>query len=154
MIVAQQQLKKAIWLACREYIEARTATAEEALAAARDASQDDTKSSAGDKYETGREMMQQEINRNERLLSEAKAMQQLLETIAPENPKPQGSIGAVIETDRGVFFLGPGIGVLDTEKGRIFVLSASSPIGRLLLSCKPGDTIRYNSAAYTVSQVF
>ncbi len=150
----QQQLKGAIFLACQAHIEARVATAEEALAAARDASQDDTKSSAGDKYETGREMMQQEIDRNERLLAEAKAMKHVLDAINPEEQKSQGGVGAVIETDRGVFFLGPGIGVLDTEQGRVFALSASSPIGRLLLGCKPGDTVRYSNAAYTVSQVF
>lgn len=154
MNTQQKTIKTAIWQACRAHIDARVATAEEALVAARDASQDDTKSSAGDKYETGREMMQQEIDRNERLLAEAKAMGQVLESVDVDEQKQQGSVGAVIETDRGVFFLGPGIGVLETSYGRVFALSASAPIGRLLLGCKPGDVVRYNNTAYAVSQVY
>lgn len=145
--------KKTVWDACDAHIAARIATAEEALAAARDASQDDTKSSAGDKYETGREMMQQDIDRNERLLAEARAMQQLLESIDAAEQKQTGSMGAMIETDRGLFFLGPGIGVLRVGDGQVFALSASSPIGKLLLGRQPGDAIQFNGTAYRIVRV-
>lgn len=154
MNTKQRQLKDTIWQACLAHAEARIATAQEALAAARDASQDDTKSSAGDKYETGREMMQQEIDRNERLLAEAHAVKSALEASRPEELKKQGSMEAIIITDRGVFFLGPGIGILDTALGRVFALSPSSPIGQLLVGCVPGSIIRYNNTAYTVNEVF
>lgn len=154
MNTKQRQLKDTIWQACLVHVEARIVTAEEALAAVRDASQDDTKSSAGDKYETGREMMQQEIDRNERLLAEAQAMKHVLQTIRADEHKKQGGMGAVIVTDRGIFFLGPGIGMLDTEHGRVFALSPSSPIGRLLVGCTAGSTIRYNTATYVVSEIF
>ncbi len=150
----QKIVKQAIFIACQEHIDKRIATAEEALVAARDASHDDTKSSAGDKYETGREMMQQEISRNERLLAEAKAMQQLLGTISMEETKESGSLGAVIETNQGVFFLGPGIGLLPVGQERVFAISVSSPIGQLLIGCNSGDTVSYGGRDYLIQKIY
>ena len=48
---------------CIAYVQKRLQEAEHAFRDAEQAANDDTKSSAGDKYETGREMMQQEKNR-------------------------------------------------------------------------------------------
>ena len=54
-----------------------------AINEAQKASNDDTKSSAGDKYETGREMAQQETNRNLAQLNEANKLKVALNQIGP-----------------------------------------------------------------------
>ena len=64
-------IKSQLYNFCMEYAEERISTANEAIKAARDSSNDDTKSSAGDKYETGRAMMQQDIDRQTLQLGEA-----------------------------------------------------------------------------------
>lgn len=149
-----QQMKLAILQACHKHIEARITTAQEALSAARAASHDDTKSSAGDKYETGREMMQQEITRNDRLLAEAMDMGQIVKSIAPDKYRQTGGVGAIIETNRGLFFLGPGIGPLQVGNEQVFVISPSSPIGRLLVGCKPQDVINYANRSYVIREIY
>ena len=58
------ELKKELYKQCLDYVQQRMQAAEQAIEAAQKASNDDTKSSAGDKYETGRAMMQQETARN------------------------------------------------------------------------------------------
>jgi len=53
-------IKEQLHNLCITYVQNRMQAAEDAFRAAEQASNDDTKSSAGDKYETGRAMMQQE----------------------------------------------------------------------------------------------
>lgn len=146
--------KQSIWNACQEQIQTRIATAKEALEAARDASQDDTKSSAGDKYETGREMMRQEIERHERLLVEAQTMQHALANISLDAIKSTASVGAVVETKYGTFFIGPGIGKLSTAYGNVFAISPSSPLGKLILGRKQGDVVILNEREYLIQQIY
>ena len=70
-------IKDKLYKECLNYVQDCIDTAQLAIDAAIESSNDDTKSSAGDKYETGREMMQQEIDRNRKQMEEAK-MQKLI----------------------------------------------------------------------------
>ena len=63
-----EDFKSGLYALCLSFIAQRIETAETALQQAQEASNDDTKSSAGDKFETTREMMQQDIARNKNLL--------------------------------------------------------------------------------------
>lgn len=74
-------IKTSLYQHCLAFVEKRIETAKTALQQAREASNDDTKSSAGDKFETSREMAQQDIERNMRLLSDAEEQLKGLELI-------------------------------------------------------------------------
>jgi ribosome-binding ATPase YchF (GTP1/OBG family) len=69
-------LKKELLQQCIDFVQNRIDNAEQAIKSAQQASNDDTKSSAGDKYETSREMMQQDTNRNLAQLTEASKLMQ------------------------------------------------------------------------------
>jgi hypothetical protein len=64
-------LKKDLYTLCVNYAKTRIETAKQAIDDAQQSANEETKSSAGDKYETGREMMQQETDRNQAQLNEA-----------------------------------------------------------------------------------
>lgn len=66
----------------------------EAIVAAQQASTEDTKSSAGDKYETGRAMMQQEQDRNSAQLNEANKLMVALNRISTAGCSPQVEMAA------------------------------------------------------------
>ena len=54
------QLKEQLWVQCQKIVEHRLATAQQAMDAAQQSANQEEKSSAGDKYETGRAMAQLE----------------------------------------------------------------------------------------------
>jgi transcription elongation GreA/GreB family factor len=145
------ELKAALLAACAEYVQGRIATAEQAIASARDAATDDTKSSAGDKFETTREMMQQEIARNEQLLAEARRMEQVLMAGFPASRKEEVRPGSLIETDRGIFFICISIGLLRLRGADCYVISADSPLGRQLLGKRAGDRLTFNGRSYQIN---
>ncbi|NCX96324.1 MAG: 3-oxoacyl-ACP synthase, partial [Chitinophagia bacterium] len=57
-------IKERLYLLCHDYIANRATQLKQNIAEAQEAANDDTKSSAGDKFEVGREIMQQEIDMN------------------------------------------------------------------------------------------
>jgi hypothetical protein len=74
-------IKEQLYQLCGEYINNREAEIKKVIAEAQDAAANETKSSAGDKYETGREVMQQEIDLNLGRLNELKKLRTVMEQI-------------------------------------------------------------------------
>ncbi len=149
-MISGAELKAALLAACAGYVQERMATAEQAIASARDAATDDTKSSAGDKFETTREMMQQEIGRNEQLLVEARRMEQVLVAGFPGATQEQIRPGSLVETNQGFFFICISIGLLRTGGTDCYVISADSPLGRQLLGKRAGDCLIFNNKTYQI----
>jgi len=148
-----QEIKSALYQLCLNFIEERINTAETALQQAREASNDDTKSSAGDKYETSREMMQQDIDRNKRLLMDAEENQKVLQSIKDVPFSDAARNGSLVNTNQGSFFLSISAGQLHLENETIFAISAVSPIGKLLLGKKKGDNFNFNGKKYEIEEV-
>lgn len=148
-----QELKASLYQLCLEFIEGRIQTAEIALQQAREASNDDTKSSAGDKYETSREMMQQDIDRNKRLLIDAEENQKVLNSIKDAPPSESARNGSLVITDQGNFYLSISAGQLHLNDKTFFAISAVSPIGKLLLGKIKGDKFDFNGKKYSIKEV-
>ena len=66
-----KSIKQELYKLCQTYIQQRILTAKQAIEAAQQAANNETKSSSGDKYETGRAMMQLEIEKDSAQLSES-----------------------------------------------------------------------------------
>ena len=81
----------------------------EKLIAETRASSNDTKSSMGDKYETGREMLQQEINNLQVQLNEILKQRDFLKTVLPK-PNDKAEKGAIVKTEKGLFFISVTLG--------------------------------------------
>ena len=77
-------LKSTLQSLCREYLSAKMDGIKAAVAELQAAANNETKSTAGDKYETGREMIQQEINLELTRLAEFRNMQAVLDKIPPQ----------------------------------------------------------------------
>lgn len=149
-------LKEQIQQHCHSQILARIETALQAISSAESSSQEDTKSSAGDKFETGREMMQQELNRHQNLLLEARKMLQTLEnlsTVSAASTADQVVAGSLVECDEALFYLAVGLGKINVKDREVLVISPTAPVGQLLLGKKVGDHITFNSQTYRIVQL-
>jgi len=127
--------------------------AELAIADAQKASTDDTKSSAGDKYETGREMMQQETNRNMAQLNEANKLLVTLNRINISGTSIHAESGSVIVTNNGNFYLAISAGTLVLDGKTYFAVSPASPVGNLLGGKKAGEEFALNGKRYKIESV-
>ena len=148
-----QKIKETLYQLCFNFIEQRIQTADTALQQAREASNDDTKSSAGDKYETSREMMQQDIDRNKRLLMDAQDNLRVLQSIDTSLKSETVTHGSFVKTSQGSFYISVSAGQLHVDGASIFAISPASPIGKLLLDKKKGEGFDFNGNKYTIQEV-
>ena len=125
----------------------------EQLIAETRASNNDTKSSMGDKYETSREMLQQEINNLQIQLNEHLKSQQILKNINP-NPHKIVTLGSLVETEKGMFFIAISLGELSFNQEKIFVISAESPLAKAMNGKKTGESFVVNNLTQIIKNIW
>jgi hypothetical protein len=103
-----------------------------------------SKSSAGDKHETSRALMQSEfdkINNNyQSQLNHLKVIESL-----DMSDKPRIGLGSLVETDSSILFIGIGLGIHQIGNKKVMIVSKASPIGKQLEGKKEGDYILLNN---------
>ncbi|UPQ75555.1 hypothetical protein [Chryseobacterium nepalense] len=117
------------------------------------ASNNDTKSSMGDKYETGREMLQQEINNLQRQLNETLNQQALLQKISPESCSKVQS-GALVETEKGLFYIVASVGEVICDNRKVMTVSGESPLAKAMAGLSNGQSFSLNSITQTIKQIW
>jgi len=147
------ELKKELHALCAAFVEQRMANARQAITDAGQSANEDTKSSAGDKYETGREMMQQEKNRNMAQLTEANKLLVTLNRVGTGGRQEKAEEGSVVITNNGNFYIAISAGAITYAGISYFAISAASPIGAKLIGCKAGNEFALNGKAYMVKEV-
>lgn len=149
-----REIKQQLYDRCQAYLSQRMATAQDALQGAQDAANDETKSSAGDKYETGRAMMQLEMEKHSAQLAEAMKLKRLLDQIRVDHQPAAVQPGSLVITDQGNFFVAISVGQLVVENRTYIALSAESPLGLKLKGLKQGESFNFGNKTYKIEQVW
>ncbi|MDB5024268.1 MAG: 3-oxoacyl-ACP synthase [Mucilaginibacter sp.] len=146
-------LKKELLKLCVRYVQKRIDGAVQAINATQQAANEETKSSAGDKYETGRAMMQQETDRNQAQLNEANKLMVALNHIRTGTAFQTAETGSLVITNNGKFFIAIGAGTLMLNGENYFAVSPASPIGLKLKTQKIGDEFSLNGKIYRIENI-
>ncbi|REC73752.1 hypothetical protein DRF60_18820 [Chryseobacterium elymi] len=117
------------------------------------ASNNDTKSSMGDKYETGREMLQQEINNLQRQLNESLNQQSVIQKISAESSDKVQN-GSLVKTDKGFFYVTVSVGEIILENQKIMTVSTESPLVKAMSGKKEGETFAVNNMTQTIQKIW
>ena len=147
------KIKEALHAYCLELIRERIERIQREIGLVQSSANEETKSSAGDKYETGRAMAQQEIDLRKRQLLEAET---LLNTLFNVKPKASGEVathGSLVSTSNGIFYLAIGIGLVTYNKNQYYVISPNSPVGKQLMGKKEGDTLQVNEVDHIIHSI-
>ncbi len=134
-------------------LDSRIDEALRAIAAAQEARNSDTKSSAGDKYETGRAMMQIEIDKNEFQLGKARALKTDLAKVNLLKSSPKVEFGSLVITAQETYFISIGVGKLVVDGQVVYAISVASPIGNLLQNKAVGDEIEFQGRKLKVLEI-
>ncbi|MBU4538186.1 MAG: hypothetical protein L6264_11240 [Weeksellaceae bacterium] len=117
------------------------------------AANNETKSSMGDKYETSREMVQQEINNLQRQLNESLAQENAIKKLDSEICS-EVKLGALVETNVGVFYIATSVGEISHEGKKIRTVSMESPIAKTMSGKKKNDVFIINSISQTIKNIW
>lgn len=147
------ELKKELHKLCGDYVQERINAAMQAIRATQQAANEETKSSAGDKYETGRAMMQQDADRTQAQLNEANRLMVTLNRIPASHEFKTAETGSVVVTNNGKFYIAISAGTLIVNGEPYFAVSPSSPIGIKLNGQVTGGEFTLNGKTYHIETV-
>lgn len=145
--------KQELYNHCAYYVQQRITTARLAMEAAQESANSESKSSAGDKYETGRAMAQLERDRHAQLLAQARKMEQELIRLNVGKDYTTVQAGSLVTTNRGSFFISISAGKLQVADADYFAVSSASPVATALSGHKAGDTLTFNNMTYQILSV-
>lgn len=148
-----EDTKVALFALCQQYVQQRIDTARQAMEAAQEAANSESKSSAGDKYETGRAMAQLERDRNAQLLAGALQLERDLQQVTIDKIYESVQPGCIVTTNRGVYFISIGGGKLVLNDTAYYAVSAGSPIAIALAGRRVGEVATFNKLTYEVLSV-
>jgi hypothetical protein len=108
-----------------------------------DSRNSNTKSSAGDKFETSREMAQIEIHK---IKTEISKIHQFITDL-------YSKVTQFIITDKGAFLISIPFGKLIVSNAAVFCISNTAPITSPLISTKVSDNFDYGGVIYSVIDI-
>ena len=146
-------IKKQLHAKCCEIAAQKVNELNTIIQEAQDAANKETKSSAGDKHETGRAMAQLETEKLTKQLSEALKVEQTLTQINPNTKHQKVSLGSLITTNNGTFYIATGLGKIELNDLVVFAISSASPIGKLLIGLKTKESFSFNGRCYSVNEL-
>ena len=149
----QIKIKELLFEECEAFVNKRLQTVEEIISSNQKALQSETKSSAGDKHETGRAMLQLEMEKAGQQLAGISQMKLILAKINISKKSETAHLGSIVETDFANYFLSISTGKIMVEDKIYFAISLSSPIGKLLLGKKLNEEFTFNGKTFQVKKI-
>lgn len=146
-------LKQNILEACAQLLDQKIDALNHSLQQVTESADNETKSTAGDKYETARAMMQMEQEKLGRQLKEISEQRSQLQKIDISLTHLTVAKGSLVLTDKGYLFISVGIGKVHADGETVIAISPLSPLGKKLIGLKPDDRIELNGTAYTIKSL-
>ncbi len=147
-------IKQSLIKQCEEIVQQKIDMFEKLMNESQESANNETKSSAGDKFETGRAMMQAERDKNAQQLSEAMRVKMKLDLLKRTSVSEKISFGSIVITSFGNYFISISAGRLIVDNEKYFAISPQAPLAQILLQKKTEDIIEFNDREIKIIEVF
>jgi transcription elongation GreA/GreB family factor len=146
-------LKKDLLRYCKEFANERIGRIQKNIKDIEVSLTAETKSSAGDKHETGRAMLQLEREKLGHQLAQAEKMNQVLAKVPAKNNNSVVALGSLVKTSKADYFIAISAGEFNHGKQQVYCISAESPIGKLLMGKSLGTILNFNAEEIIISKI-
>ncbi|MFM2392467.1 MAG: hypothetical protein RLZZ546_444 [Bacteroidota bacterium] len=147
-------MKEILLLKLHDWIDKQIYTAKQAMDAAQESATSDGKSSAGDKFETGRAMGHRDRDMFANQLSAALKEKESLHKIDLKIVSPSVCFGSLVETTAGIFFISISMGKIKVEDKIIFAVSPQAPVCKDLIGKVKNDSFLFQGIKYEVIFIY
>ncbi len=116
--------------------------------------QNDAKSSAGDKHETGLAMMHLEQEKLNAKLIELLDMQQIALKLSENKTIEKVVLGSIVKTNKAVFYLSVPMQPVNYKNTQVFCVSVHAPLIQHLLNRVIGHQVTFNNIPYKILEIY
>ena len=145
--------KKALLQHLHAILDNKIAVAKGNIASIEESRDGETKSSAGDKYETGRAMAEIELDNANRQLSLNQNLKPALNRVKIDQNNEISGFGSLILTTSGNYLIAIGLGEVKVEGDSYFCISPGSPIGEILVGKKEGEKVSFRDKEIKIEKI-
>ena len=146
-------IKHQLYSHCQDFLNKRLQVIQRTIIDIQDALQSETKSSAGDKHETGRAMLQLEREKAGQQLAELQKLNETLDKIELTTMHHKIGLGSLVNTSHLNYFIAISAGKILLEGTTYYAISAGTPIAQLLRSKQVGDCIQFRGSKFTITEI-
>lgn len=146
-------IKEQLYHQCNLFLNGRLEVIQRTISDVQNSFESETKSSAGDKHETGRAMLQLEREKAGQQLAMIQTQQELLQKISYTSEHKIVALGSIIFTTDKNYYMSISAGEIKIGEDSFYAISAVTPIGKLLLSKSKGDTINFMQQKFSITKV-
>lgn len=147
--------KEALFEHCGAYAAKRIQTLKTQIRELQEDLNSESKSTAGDQYETGRAMMQLELERFSRALDEAERLEGALKRLpSPKTQSDRVIPGSLVECGALRYYLAISAGACTLEGQTYYCVSAESPVGQQLLGKTVGATLALPAGEFQITAIY
>jgi len=150
---SQEMKKEKIIRFAIDILDSRIALSQKELDELKESMAAETKSSAGDKFETSREMMNQQKDKLLHHISELSKQKIILNSINVEDKKEQISLGAYAETSQGNFMISCSLGKVDVEGHIVMFISIASPLFQEMKNKVVDESFEFRNRKYEIRKI-
>lgn len=147
------KLKAELLNYCNKHLQNRFETIENVITDINNSLTSETKSSAGDKHETGRAMLQLEREKAGNQLAELQKSQEILKKINPNSQHQRIALGSVVKTSQSNYFIATSAGEFKVDHTTYYAISAATPIAQVLLSKQVGDVVTFRDLSFSIIEI-
>lgn len=138
---------------CNQHIQNQIYLLDEQIQKVKASLQNESKSSAGDKHETGRAHLQLEMEKLGKQIQEKQLIQRQFLQIDFQKSQDSVQRGSLVKTSKNWLLLSVGIGNINFDGTKIFLISASAPLGKILLGKKKGEAAEVNGNTFEILEI-
>jgi hypothetical protein len=146
-------VKEELYNTCAEFVENRLLKIQSTISDIQTSLLSETKSSAGDKHETGRAMLQLEREKAGQQLAEIQNIKAQFSRIDIERSSDIVGLGSLVFTKKRNFFIAISAGGLIVNKEVFYAISPKTPIGQLLMGKSVGAQISFREQSFVIEKV-
>ncbi len=146
-------MKSQVYAACEQILTERVASIKAQLHELVEGAKNDSKSTAGDKHETSRAMMQIEQEKLSNQQTQVQAQLLVLKRIDPSIISETITTGSLVNTNQGWLYISVPLGRITVQEHYVMCLSSQSPLGVLLNGHRQGEKVNMNGVVYELEIV-
>ena len=144
------KLKQKLFNLCCDFVENRRNIVQTTINEIQESLTSETKSSAGDKHETGRAMLQLEREKAGRQLAEIEKLKENLAKINPDSESKIVGLGSIVYTTQANYFIAISAGQMEVDSQSFFAIAPNTPIGLLLMGKNVGDKLTFKETTFVI----
>ena len=148
------EIKEKLYSSCLSYIKQKQSQLQDAINSTQQSLSSESKSTAGDKHDTGRAMMHLELEKKGLQIQQLEKLSRVMHQFLPNQIHQNVDLGSVVKTNQGNFYISISAGIFEVAGENFYCISMASPLAQNLKKHSAHSQFSFLNKTYTINHIF